>query len=153
LYLGHYMTGFIRLAGMPIAAVVAVVSGSFASKSETSNIEGARVGISAGLVIFGTIFALWLIWWIVDIFLISGMLKDNQKKVQEEVMDELRSVRDISQQSYYQPEYRQSGPGISRPPQYIPQQPTYKCPSCGAQVALRAKFCSNCRTQLNWPTQ
>jgi len=29
----------------------------------------------------------------------------------------------------------------------------YQCPRCGAQVAFGTRFCGNCRTQLNWPTQ
>jgi len=32
-------------------------------------------------------------------------------------------------------------------------QQWYQCPNCGAQVALGVRFCGNCRTQLNWPTQ
>jgi len=32
-------------------------------------------------------------------------------------------------------------------------QQWYKCPNCGVPVAYGVNFCSNCRTQLNWPTQ
>jgi flagellar basal body-associated protein FliL len=32
-------------------------------------------------------------------------------------------------------------------------QQWYQCPRCGAPVAFGVKFCGNCRTQLNWPTQ
>ena len=32
-------------------------------------------------------------------------------------------------------------------------QQWYQCPKCGAPVAFGVKFCGNCRTQLNWPTQ
>ncbi|MBM4401601.1 MAG: zinc-ribbon domain-containing protein, partial [Crenarchaeota archaeon] len=32
-------------------------------------------------------------------------------------------------------------------------QQWYKCPSCGAQVAFGVRFCGNCGTELNWPTQ
>ena len=32
-------------------------------------------------------------------------------------------------------------------------QQWYTCPRCGAQVAFGARFCSNCQTPLNWPTQ
>lgn len=32
-------------------------------------------------------------------------------------------------------------------------QQWYQCPRCGAPVAFEARFCVNCRTQLNWPTQ
>jgi len=29
----------------------------------------------------------------------------------------------------------------------------YSCPNCGAQVGFGVRFCGNCGTQLNWPTQ
>jgi len=29
----------------------------------------------------------------------------------------------------------------------------FQCPRCGAQVAFGARFCGNCQTPLNWPTQ
>jgi hypothetical protein len=29
----------------------------------------------------------------------------------------------------------------------------YQCPRCGAQVAFGVRFCGNCQTPLNWPTQ
>ncbi|TSA58194.1 zinc ribbon domain-containing protein [bacterium] len=29
----------------------------------------------------------------------------------------------------------------------------YSCPGCGAQVAFGVRFCTNCGTTLNWPTQ
>lgn len=32
-------------------------------------------------------------------------------------------------------------------------QQWYQCPNCGAPVAFGARFCGNCGTQLNWPTQ
>lgn len=32
-------------------------------------------------------------------------------------------------------------------------QQWYQCPKCGAQVAFGVRFCANCGTQLNWPTQ
>ncbi len=32
-------------------------------------------------------------------------------------------------------------------------QQWYQCPGCGAAVAFGVRFCSNCGTQLNWPTQ
>jgi len=32
-------------------------------------------------------------------------------------------------------------------------QQWYQCPRCGAQVAFGARFCGNCQTPLNWPTQ
>ena len=32
-------------------------------------------------------------------------------------------------------------------------QQWYQCPSCGGQVVFGARFCGNCGTQLNWPTQ
>lgn len=32
-------------------------------------------------------------------------------------------------------------------------QQWYQCPSCGATVAFGTRFCGNCGTQLNWPTQ
>jgi hypothetical protein len=32
-------------------------------------------------------------------------------------------------------------------------QQGYQCPRCGAQVAFGARFCGNCQTPLNWPTQ
>lgn len=32
-------------------------------------------------------------------------------------------------------------------------QQWYQCPGCCAPVALGVRFCGNCRTQLNWPTQ
>lgn len=32
-------------------------------------------------------------------------------------------------------------------------QQWYQCPRCGAPVAFGVRFCGNCRTQLNWPTQ
>jgi hypothetical protein len=32
-------------------------------------------------------------------------------------------------------------------------QQWYQCPSCEAPVAFGVKFCSNCGTRLNWPTQ
>ena len=32
-------------------------------------------------------------------------------------------------------------------------QSQYQCPNCGDQVAFGVKFCGNCGTQLNWPTQ
>jgi len=32
-------------------------------------------------------------------------------------------------------------------------QQWYQCPSCGAPVAFGVRFCGNCGTQLNWPTQ
>jgi len=32
-------------------------------------------------------------------------------------------------------------------------QQWYQCPRCGAQVAFGVRFCSNCQTPLNWPTQ
>jgi hypothetical protein len=35
----------------------------------------------------------------------------------------------------------------------VVMQQWYKCPKCGAQVAFGTRFCGNCQTQLNWPTQ
>ncbi|MBM3142972.1 MAG: zinc ribbon domain-containing protein [Chloroflexi bacterium] len=32
-------------------------------------------------------------------------------------------------------------------------QQWYQCPRCGAPVAFGCRFCTNCGTQLNWPTQ
>jgi len=32
-------------------------------------------------------------------------------------------------------------------------QQWYQCPNCGAPVAFGVRFCGNCGTQLNWPTQ
>jgi hypothetical protein len=32
-------------------------------------------------------------------------------------------------------------------------QQWYQCPRCGAPVAFGTRFCGNCGTQLNWPTQ
>ena len=32
-------------------------------------------------------------------------------------------------------------------------QQWYQCPRCSAQVAYGTRFCGNCGTQLNWPTQ
>jgi len=32
-------------------------------------------------------------------------------------------------------------------------QQLYQCSNCGSQVAFGIKFCGNCGTQLNWPTQ
>lgn len=32
-------------------------------------------------------------------------------------------------------------------------QQWYQCPNCGAQVAFGVRFCDNCGTPLNWPTQ
>ncbi|MBM3119291.1 MAG: zinc ribbon domain-containing protein [Chloroflexi bacterium] len=32
-------------------------------------------------------------------------------------------------------------------------QQWYQCPRCGAPVAFGSRFCTNCGTQLNWPTQ
>lgn len=32
-------------------------------------------------------------------------------------------------------------------------QQQYQCPNCGGQVAFSMRFCGNCGTQLNWPTQ
>jgi hypothetical protein len=32
-------------------------------------------------------------------------------------------------------------------------QQWYQCPRCGAPVAFGVRFCGNCGTQLNWPTQ
>jgi hypothetical protein len=32
-------------------------------------------------------------------------------------------------------------------------QQWYQCPRCGAQVAFGVRFCGNCQTPLNWPTQ
>lgn len=32
-------------------------------------------------------------------------------------------------------------------------QQWYQCPRCGAQVAFGTRFCGNCQTPLNWPTQ
>jgi len=154
LYLGHYMTGFIRLFGIPIAAIVAVIVGSAATQPQNGDIEGSLASFGASWGIFWAIFALWLIWWVIDIFLISGMLKDNELKVQEEVMDELRALRQVSHPPYYQYQgYQQTGVGTGQPTQHMPQQPVYQCPSCGVPVAFGAMFCGSCRTQLNWPTR
>jgi hypothetical protein len=35
----------------------------------------------------------------------------------------------------------------------VVMQQWYQCPRCGAQVAFGTRFCGNCRTPLNWPTQ
>jgi hypothetical protein len=32
-------------------------------------------------------------------------------------------------------------------------QQWYQCPNCGASVAFGVRFCGNCGTELNWPTQ
>jgi hypothetical protein len=32
-------------------------------------------------------------------------------------------------------------------------QQWYQCPRCGAPVAFGVRFCGNCQTPLNWPTQ
>jgi hypothetical protein len=32
-------------------------------------------------------------------------------------------------------------------------QQQYQCPNCGVLVAFGVRFCGNCGTQLNWPTQ
>ena len=32
-------------------------------------------------------------------------------------------------------------------------QQMYSCPNCGGQVVFGVKFCPNCGTSLNWPTQ
>jgi len=32
-------------------------------------------------------------------------------------------------------------------------QQMYSCPNCGAPVAFGVRFCTNCGTPLNWPSQ
>lgn len=32
-------------------------------------------------------------------------------------------------------------------------QQWYQCPNCGGHIAFGVRFCGNCGTQLNWPTQ
>ena len=49
-----------------------------------------RVG--TGIAMLFTLGGLF-IWWLVDIFLISGMLKADQLKVQKEVLEELAAMR------------------------------------------------------------
>ncbi len=49
-----------------------------------------RIGTGIGMLLtFGGL----LVWWIVDIFLISGMLRSNQQKIQKEVLEEIGAMR------------------------------------------------------------
>ena len=49
-----------------------------------------RIGTGIGMLLtFGGL----LVWWIVDIFLIPGMLRANQQKIQKEVLEEIGAMR------------------------------------------------------------
>jgi len=49
-----------------------------------------RIGTGIGMLLtLGGLF----IWVIVDIFLIPGMLRDNQRRVQKEVLEEIAAIR------------------------------------------------------------
>jgi len=169
LYLGHWMTGFIRLFVLPIALVVAISTGSFASGFGTSGTSGATSGAALGLVIFWGIFTLWHIWWLVDIFLISGMLRDNEKQVQEEILQELRAMKGRAQPAYSQPmqgqmpytqpvqgqpPYSQPPPGAyySPPMQGMGTMPPqlHRCPNCGNSIAYGTNPCPYCRVLNRW---
>ena len=153
LYLGHWMTGFIRLFGLPIALVIALATGSAASGFGTSGTSGSSTGVAGGLIVFWILFSLWQIWWAVDIFLISGMLRDNERKTQEEVLQELRAMKGKPQpqaQPYYQP--MQGQVPYAQPMQYQntmpPQMP--RCPTCGANIAQGVNPCPFCRNLIRW---
>src|ERR1035437_5911944 len=49
-----------------------------------------RIGTGIGMLL--TLGGLW-IWWIVDAFLMSGMLKTNRRKVEKDVLDEIAAMR------------------------------------------------------------
>ena len=49
-----------------------------------------RIGTGIGMLLtFGGL----LIWWVIDIFLIPGMLRANQLKIQKEVLEEIGAMR------------------------------------------------------------
>jgi hypothetical protein len=163
------MTGFIRLFILPIALVVAVSTGAFASGLGTGGTSGATSGAMTGLSIFWGIFTLWHIWWLIDIFLISGMLRDNETKVQEEVLQELRAMKGRGPVSYSPPiqgqmpytqpmqgqsPYSQPAQGAQYPPPLqgmgmMPPQ-LHRCPNCGNGIAYGTNPCPYCRVLNRW---
>lgn len=87
-----------------------------------------RIGSGVLMLLF-----CWLtlgIWWIVDAFLISRMLKQNERDVQNEIMLELQVTR----------KRRGGTPGQG-----------LICAKCGTPITFGVKFCANCGTTLDWP--
>jgi TM2 domain-containing membrane protein YozV len=53
-----------------------------------------RIGTAVGMLL--TLGGLW-IWWIIDAFLISGMLNSNKRKTEKQVLEELDAMRHNNQ--------------------------------------------------------
>ena len=109
-----------------------------------------RVGTGVAMLLtLGGLF----VWWFVDIFLISGMLQDNEKKVQDEVLNEILALRQrqgISQQQWMP--QQQSTPQQWAPQQGMPQQ-WITCTRCGSRNAFGSRYCDACGAALVSPGQ
>jgi hypothetical protein len=163
LYLERWMAGFIRLFGLVITFVASI--SSYATLTPTL---GKETGYTTAGLVFILVLGIWGIWWLIDIYLISGMLRDNERKVQEEVFQEIRVMRSGGQTSYAQPvqgqmQYNQpmqGQPPYSQPAQgyYAPPQQgmgtmppeLFRCQNCGNGIAYGTNPCPYCRVLNRW---
>lgn len=83
--------------------------------------------IGTGVAMLLTIGGL-LIWALVDAFLIPGMLRDNERKVQAEILEELAALRQ-----------RQGAPQVQ----------VLTCFRCGVPNPIGVRFCGSCGASLS----
>ncbi len=106
-----------------------------------------RVGTGVAMLLtLGGLF----IWWVVDIFLISGMLRDNERKVQGAVLDEISALR--QRQGMPQQQWTPQQQGMPQQ-QWTPQQQGITCSRCGSRNVFGTRFCGTCGIALVSPGQ
>ena len=110
------------------------------------------------------------IWWLVDIFLISGMLRAEEQRVQAEVMQEIAALREMgttrqgqglvcpacgSQNVAGAQFCRACGASLlgGSPRQTPGAEQRATCPKCGANIVAGSNPCPNCGTGLSWGVQ
>ena len=111
------------------------------------------------------------IWYLIDIFLIPGMLKENEHNLQSKILQEMIAVRanrqlpiSPSQQGYTLKCARCGSniaqgmfsctycgaPLMSNPNQSYQNKPAFNCPYCGNQVMYGINPCPSCKQWLQW---
>jgi TM2 domain-containing membrane protein YozV/DNA-directed RNA polymerase subunit RPC12/RpoP len=110
------------------------------------------------------------IWWLIDAFLISEMLRENQQKIQAEVLQEISALRERqgipsrqtlicqrcgSQNTFGIKFCGACGASLQGGGQNPPSgtQQTSACPRCGTTIMVGANPCPSCHTLLNWRIQ
>ena len=146
IYLKQTMTGFLMLSAFFVSLVLSIYLATIDivgflglnihPSVSVSNEQATLLTTLAYFVVFMR-FAI-PVWWIIDAFLISTMLRDNEKRVQEEVIQDLVALR--GQVQYQQPMQGQSNP----PPQM------FRCPNCGNSIIYGANPCPHCRVMIRW---